>query len=83
MTDKGRGKAGERRSNFEPGESGSRTALVCPLTAKLGAPGRAEFERAGALERTDVARVVALLASPEAGMIQGQAIRVDGGLGLI
>ena len=54
-----------------------------PAAAELGAPGQAEFERARALETTDVARVVALLASPEAGMIQGQAIRVDGGLGLI
>jgi len=30
-----------------------------------------------------VARVVALLASPAAGMVQGQAIRFDGGLSLI
>jgi len=36
-----------------------------------------------ALSTADVARVVALLASPGAAMIQGQILRVDGGLGLI
>jgi enoyl-[acyl-carrier protein] reductase III len=36
-----------------------------------------------ALQPADVAGVVALLASPDSAMVQGQVIRVDGGLGLL
>jgi enoyl-[acyl-carrier protein] reductase III len=36
-----------------------------------------------ALEPADVAGVVAMLASPDSAMVQGQVIRVDGGLGLL
>jgi enoyl-[acyl-carrier protein] reductase III len=36
-----------------------------------------------ALEPADVAGVVALLTSPDSAMVQGQVIRVDGGLGLL
>ena len=35
------------------------------------------------LDPADVAGVVVMLASPDAGMVQGQVIRVDGGLGLV
>jgi enoyl-[acyl-carrier protein] reductase III len=36
-----------------------------------------------ALEPADIAGVVAMLASPDSAMVQGQVIRVDGGLGLL
>jgi enoyl-[acyl-carrier protein] reductase III len=36
-----------------------------------------------ALEPADVAGVVAMLVSPDSAMVQGQVIRVDGGLGLL